>query len=192
MLCWLILVFIPSSYPSILISFHPVESEFRWKLLYILFLVLLLLLTLLQGSAHVPPKQILRLWNIVLNEVLGINVFLDLSQFLLPLLLALVKHTIHIQIHILLEIGRVEVNLLFLYHSNFLFLDLRPLGRHWKLLSALRQLLHPLRLALQHLRTSYEKVLLEVLLLAVRDILVSIIVIMMDPCRLDIVCFARF
>ena len=100
----------------------------------------LFFLALLQGSTHVPPKQILGPGDITLIEILGINFLLDLPQLLLPLLLALVEHAIHIQVHVLLQVRRVEVNLLFLFldHPHLLLLDLRPLGRYQELLGTLR------------------------------------------------------
>lgn len=154
----------------------------------------LFFLALLQGSTHVPPKQILGPGDVTLIEILRINFLLDLPQLLLPLLLALVEHAIHIQVHVLLQVRRVEVNLLLLLldHPHLLLLDLRPLGRYQELLGALRQLPHLLRLPLQHLRTSYEEVLLQALLSAVGNVVVLIIVTVMYSRRLDFVRFARF
>lgn len=154
----------------------------------------LFFLALLQGSTHVPPKQILGPGDVTLIEILGINFLLDLPQLLLPLLLALVEHAIHIQVHVLLQVRRVEVNLLLLLldHPHLLLLDLRPLGRYQELLGTLRQLPHLLRLPLQHLRTSYEEVLLQALLSAVGNVFVLIIVTVMHSRRLDFVRFARF
>jgi hypothetical protein len=59
-------------------------------------------------------------------------------------------------------------------------------------LGTLRQLPHLLRLPLQHLRTSYEEVLLQALLSAVGNVFVLIIVTVMHSRRLDFVRFARF
>ena len=59
-------------------------------------------------------------------------------------------------------------------------------------MGALRQLPHLLRLPLQHLRTGYEEVLLQALLSAVGNLIVSIIVAVVHPRRLDLVGFAGF
>lgn len=58
--------------------------------------------------------MVLRPGCVNLIEISQVDLFLDLPNLFLSFVLAAIEHSIHKEIHVLVQIGRVEVHLLFL------------------------------------------------------------------------------
>lgn len=90
------------------------------------------------GPSHFAPELILGFGRVDFVEVGEVYLLLNLPDLLFAIMFAPVQHSVHVEIHGLVQVGRVEVHLLLLFLCKLLvsLLCLGPCRLHYKPLLA--------------------------------------------------------